>query len=99
MTPLKKNIVILRGKPGGILKESELIILADSLRKYSLTTEDFKKKGFYIKINFKNIPKEHGDEQHSHKYLPCFFRSILLPIPAPMRIFTAFPVISFPSGD
>lgn len=40
VAPLKL-IVILRGKTDGILKESELIMVADSLGKCSFAMEDF----------------------------------------------------------
>lgn len=70
----QKIIIVLRGKAGGILKRSELIILAAGLGKCSLTTDIY----FFFNWLFwlfsiqtqkiKKFPKECGDKQCSHKY-------------------------------
>lgn len=66
VAPLKL-IVILRGKTDGILKESELIMVADSLGKCSFAMEDFFFLNwllliFHSNLKNKNLPKEYGDE-------------------------------------
>ena len=55
----------LRGKTDGILKESELIMLADSLGKCSLTTDFFLNWRLLVVFhsNLKNLPKEEYDDE------------------------------------
>lgn len=86
-----------------VYPKSELIILADSLGKCSLTVEFFLVGfcWFFWMENTKNITSFKGmwwQIVQSQIRLSCSFRSAALPLPAPMRIFIAFVVISFTPG-